>query len=422
MQRRDSLWFHAGFRRLWAGDTISQFGSFVGQTALPLLAATVLAATPFEMGLLTAAENLAFLVIGLPAGVWVDRMRRRPLMMRADIARAVALLSVPVAWWAGWLTLTQLVVVALLVSVGTVFFDVAYQSYLPSLIGREKLVEGNAKLQASQSVAQIAGPSVGGWLTQLIGAANTVLTTGAGYVVSALFLWRIKETEPEPTRPGDTSLRAQVVEGLRFVFGNVTLRAITLCTASANLVGSVLMAVEILFLTRDLHLSPGAVGMMLTGGGVGGVLGALTTGWWTRRVGQARTIWVVCIVTYPPTMLIPLAQPGWMVALVPVGLVFFGYGVVVYNVSQVSYRQAICPDRLLGRMNASVRFVIWGTMPIGGLIGGALGETIGVRGTMWVSVIGYLVAITPLLLSPLRKLRDIPEEPAAPHTDSALLS
>lgn len=420
--RGDSLWFHPGFRRLWAGDTVSQFGTSVGKIALPLLAATVLAASPFEMGLLTAAENLAFLVIGLPAGVWVDRMRRRPLMIRADLGRAVALLSVPVAWWAGWLTLTQLVVVALLISVGTLFFDVAYQSYLPSLVGREQLVEGNAKLQASQSVAQIAGPSIGGWLTQLIGAANTVLTTGAGYVVSALFLWRIKEAEPEPTRHDGSSLRAQVAEGLRFVFGNVTLRAITLCTGSANLAGGVFTAVEILFLTRDLRLSPGAVGTMLTAAGVGGILGALTTSWWTRRVGQARTIWLVSVVTFPLMLVIPLAQPGWTVALVPVGLVFFGYGVVVYNVAQVSYRQAICPDRLLGRMNASIRFVVWGTLPIGGLIGGALGEAIGVRGTVWVSVIGNIMAITPLLLSPLRKLRDIPKEPAAPDTDSAAQS
>lgn len=164
-----SLWRHADFRRLWAGDTVSQFAGFVGNTALSLLAATVLAAGPFQMGLLTASENAAFLLLGLPAGVWVDRMRRRPLMIRADLTRAVVLLSVPVSWWAGWLTLAQLVVVALLVSVGTLFFDVAHQSSLPSLVGRKHLVEGNAKLQTSHSAAQILSPGTAGALTQLAG-------------------------------------------------------------------------------------------------------------------------------------------------------------------------------------------------------------------------------------------------------------
>ena len=160
--RRDSLLFHHDFRKLWASDTVSQFGTFVGQTVLPILAATALAATPFQMGLLTAAETAAFLLIGLPAGVWVDRLRRRKLMLRADFARAALLLTVPIAWWAGWLTLTQLIVVALVVGACTVFFDIAYQSYLPSLISRERLVEGNSKLQATQSVAQVAGPGLGG--------------------------------------------------------------------------------------------------------------------------------------------------------------------------------------------------------------------------------------------------------------------
>ncbi|MFD2418760.1 MFS transporter [Amycolatopsis pigmentata] len=409
--RRTSLWFHADFRRLWAGDTVSQFGSSVGNTAIPLLAATVLAAGPFQMGLLTAAENAAFLFLGLPAGVWVDRMRRRPLMIRADLTRAVVLLSVPGAWWAGWLTLTQLVVVALLVSVGTLFFDIAYQSYLPSLVGREHLVEGNAKLQTSQSVAQILGPGAAGALTQFAGAANAVLTTGLGYLASALFLGRIKAVEPEPRRRDDAGLRAEIGEGLRFVFRNPTLRAITTCTGTANLGFSAFMAVEILFLTRDLRLSPAGAGTLLTLAGFGGVAGALGSGWWARRVGQARAIWLVLLVTDPALLLIPLAEPGWRVVLVPIGLVFLGYGVVVYNVSQVSYRQAVCPDHLLGRMNASIRFVVWGIGPIGGLTGGALGEWIGVRGTVWVTLGTQIVAVLPVLLSPLRTMRDIPVEP-----------
>jgi MFS family permease len=412
--RRASLWFHADFRRLWAGDTVSQFGSFVGNTALPLLAATVLAAGPFQMGLLTAAENAAFLLLGLPAGVWVDRMRRRPLMIRADLARAVILLSVPVAWWTGWLTLTQLIVVALLVGVATLFFDIAYQSYLPSLVGREHLVEGNAKLQASQSTARILGPGTAGALTQFAGAANAVLTTGLGYLASAAFLSRIEAVEPEAPRRKEFGLRAEIGEGLRFVFGSPTLRAITACTGISNLGYGAFMAVEILFLTRDLRLSPAGAGTLLTVAGLGGVAGALGSGWWARRVGQARAIWLVLLLTTPPALLIPLAEPGWRVVLVPISLVFLGYGVVVYNVSQVSYRQAVCPDHLLGRMNASIRFVVWGIGPIGGLIGGALGEGIGVRGTVWAALGTQVVAVLPILLSPLRTMRDLPLERGEP--------
>ncbi|NYI90418.1 putative MFS family arabinose efflux permease [Amycolatopsis endophytica] len=416
MPRRDSLWFHSGFRLLWAGDTISQAGNFIGQTVLPLLAATVLAATPGEMGLLTAAENAAFLLIGLPAGVWVDRVKRRPLMLRADFARAALLLTIPVAWWAGALTLAHLVVIALLVSVGTVFFDISYQSYLPSLVGREHLLEGNAKLQSSQSVAQVTGPGIAGGLVQLAGAANAVLATGLGYLASGLFLLRIRTPEPEPAPHDGSPLRAQIAEGLRFVFGNPTLRAITLCTATGNFAGTIVISMQVLFLTRDLRLSPSAVGLVLAAGGAGAVLGALTAGFWTRMIGQARAIWLVPLVTWPLQLLLPLSQPGWPVTLGVLGLAASGYGIIIYNVAQVSYRQAICPERLLGRMNATVRFVVWGTMPLGGLAGGALGELIGVRATVWTGCALMSVTMLPVLASPLRKMRDLPVSPPSPTT------
>jgi predicted MFS family arabinose efflux permease len=406
--RRESLFFHPDFRLLWTGDTASQVGTFVGQTVIPLLAATVLAATPFEMGLLTAAETAAFLLIGLPAGVWVDRMRRRQLMLRADFVRSAVLLTVPLAWWGGWLSLTQLVVVALLIGVATVFFDVAYQSYLPSLVGREHLVEGNAKLQASQSVALVVGPGIGGALTQLAGAANAVLVTGLGFLGSALCLLRIQAVEPDPARHQDARLWPQIVEGLRFVLSNPPLRAIVATTSTGNLAGGAFTAVQVLFLTRTIGLSPAAVGMVLGFGGAGGVLGALTASRVSGWLGQARSIWLVPLLTFPAELLVPLAAPGWRVGLAVAGLTVFGYGVIVYNVAQVSYRQAICPDRLLGRMNASVRFIVWGTMPLGGLAGGALGEWIGIRGTLWISAVLEALAVIWVICSPLRRLRDIP--------------
>ncbi|GAB3143197.1 MFS transporter [Amycolatopsis sp. NPDC004378] len=405
---RGSLFRHADFRRLWAGDTASQFGTFVGNTAVPLLAAVTLAATPFEMGLLTAAETLAFLLLGLPAGVWVDRLSRRRVMLTADFTRFALLLSVPVAWWAGVLTLAQLLVVVLLVGIATLFFDVAYQSYLPSLVGREHLLEGNAKLQAVQSTAQIAGPSAAGVLVQLITAANTVLVTGFGFLTSALCLLRIRAAEPEPVRGGHARLLPQIAEGLRFVFSDRPLRAIVGCTATANLFGAALNAVQVLFLTRTVGLPPAAIGVLLAAGGAGGIAGALCAGGITRRIGQARAIWLLPLVTMPASLLVPLAAPGWRTVLAGLGLVVSGFGIIVYNIAQVSYRQAICPDRLLGRMNASVRFVVWGTIPLGGLLGGALGEWLGLRDAVWVAVAGEAAAVLWVLCSPLRRMRDLP--------------
>jgi MFS family permease len=405
---RGSLFRHADFRRLWAGDTASQFGTFVGNTAVPLLAAVTLAATPFEMGLLTAAETLAFLLLGLPAGVWVDRLSRRRVMLTADFTRAALLLSVPIAWWAGVLTLAQLLVVVLFVGVATVFFDIAYQSYLPSLVGREHLLEGNAKLQAVQSTAQIAGPSAAGVLVQLISAANTVLVTGLGYLTSALFLLRIRTKEPEPDRGGHAPLLPQIAEGLRFVFSDKPLRATVGTTATANFFGGAFTAVYVLFLTRTVGLAPAAVGVLLAVGGAGGILGAVCSGALTRRIGQARAIWLVPLCTLPGHLLLPLAAPGWRLGLAGFGAALGWCGIIIYNVASVSYRQAICPDRLLGRMNASVRFVVWGVIPLGGLLGGGLGEGLGLRGALWVAVTGEVAAVLWVVCSPLRRMRDLP--------------
>ncbi|WP_018686227.1 MFS transporter [Actinokineospora enzanensis] len=399
---------HPGFRRLWTGDTIAQFGTAIGQVVLPLLAVGVLHATPAEMGVLTAAETAAFLLIGLPAGAWVDRMRRRPLMIRMDLARAALLLSVPVAGWLGVLGFPQLVVVALLVGGCTVFFDVGYQSYLPSLIGREHLMEGNARLQASQSVAMFGGPALGGVLTQLVGAVSSLLVTSVGYLSSAFFLSRITTPEPAPERPANPNLRAEVLEGLRFVFADTRLRAIVGCTATWNLFFGVQNAVLMLFLVHDLRLGGTAIGLVIGSMGVGGVLGALVSARVIRALGQARTIWVVTTGSALVSLVAPLARPGWSVSLLVVGFLAVSSASVIYNVAQVSFRQALCPDHLLGRMNASVRFLVWGTMPLGGLLGGALGEWLGVRSTLWVAVLGWISACLWVLLSPLRTTRDLP--------------
>jgi len=403
-----ALWGHPDFRRLWLGDTISQFGANIGSTVIPLLAAGVLNATPFEMGLLAAASMMAFLVIGLPAGVWVDRMRRKPLMIAMDVARAALMLSVPVAWWLGLLDLPQLIVVSLAVGVCTVFFDVAYQSYLPSLVGRGQLLEGNSKLQASLQVAEASGPAIGGYAAQFLGAANGVLATGLGYLSSAFFLARIKTAEPAPERHADPHLRREIAEGLRFVFGNATLRRIVACTGTSNFFHGVQSAVTILFLLNVARLGEGTAGLLLSAGGIGGVIGAALAHRIGLLVGQARMIWLIPLLTWPFALLLPFTSNGWGLVLPMAGQAVTVFGIVVYNIGQVSYRQAICPDHLLGRMNASIRWVVWGTTPLGALLGGGLGSWIGIVPTLWVSLVGAVGGMAWVLLSPLRTMRDLP--------------
>jgi predicted MFS family arabinose efflux permease len=289
---------------------------------------------------------------------------------------------------------------------------VAYQSFLPALVNRDKLMEGNSKLQASQSVASVSGPAIGGWLTQFAGGANAIGVNAIGFLSSALCLWRIRGVEPAVEPAPDRRLGREIAEGLKFVFGNRSLVGIVGSTATANFSLNVMSAVSVLVLTRQLGASAGIVGLVLVGGGVGGVLGALTASRIASWLGQGRTIWVSLLVTSPFMLLAPLTGRGWLLSLYAIAWLVSGFGGVVYNIAQVSYRQAICPDRLLGRMNASVRFMVWGTLPLGALVGGVLGDVIGIRATMWVGAIGVLLSPLPVLLSPLRKLRDLPTDVA----------
>jgi MFS family permease len=402
---RTTLWRHRDFLKLWAGESVSHVGTMVGQLAVPLLAATALGATPWEMGLLTAAGTAAFLLVGLPAGALLDRVRRRPVMIAADLVRAALFGSVPLAWWLDLLTFSHLLVVALLGGVATVFFDVAYQSMLPSVVGRGSLVEGNTKLESTRAAAGAAGPALGGGLVQLVGAAGAVLLDAVSFLASAAALALMRGREEVAARSG-RSLRAEIGEGLRYVLGHRLLRAITACTGTANLFGGAMMAVQVIYLATELDLPPGAVGLVLSAAGVAGVAGALTAGWWIRRLGQARVVVGALLVTGPPLLLVAAGDP----VLFAVGLAAESYGAVLYNVAQVSFRQAVCPDRLLGRMNASIRFLVWGTVPLGGLLGGALGELLGLREALLVAAVGTILAPAWVLLSPLRGLRDLPTD------------
>ncbi|MEP7287264.1 MAG: MFS transporter [Chloroflexota bacterium] len=409
--RLTGLWRHPDFMKLWVAETVSLFGSQITVLALPLTAAFILNANPVQMGFLEAAQFAPFLLIGLFAGVWVDRRRRRPILIMGDIGRGLLLASIPLAALFHMLGLGQLYIVAFLVGILTLFFDVAYQAYLPSLVSREHLVEGNSKLEISRAIAQIGGPGLAGILIKLLTAPLTIVLDALSFFISALFLWRVKTQEavPVPRAEGRHMLH-EIREGLGVVFGSPILRSIAGCTSMANLFGSMQLAVYILFVTRELKLDPAALGLVFSVGSIGGLLGAFLTQRIATRLGVGPAIIVSASMFGITAILVPLAVGT---DLVSIGLLIasqfiMGVSGVIYNVNQVSLRQSITPDRLQGRMNASMRFLVWGVMPIGSLIGGFLGEQIGLRGTLWVAAAGSLLAFLWVLFSPLRSLHEQP--------------
>jgi predicted MFS family arabinose efflux permease len=293
----------------------------------------------------------------------------------------------------------------------TVFFDVAYQSYLPAVVTRDYLIDGNGKLGASQAFAQVTGPGLGGALVGLVGAAGAMAADAISYGVSVASLLAIRVREQTPQAgPAGAGLRAEIAEGLSFVLRHPILRKIAACTATANLFGSMAVALEIVFLVRVLRVRPADTGLLVAVASLGGVAGGVLAGRLSRRIGSARIIWYSMLVLSLPELLVPLAAPGWRVAAFGAGMASFSFGAVVYNVAQVSYRQAICPPRLLGRMNAAMRWVVWGTIPLGALLGGALGTLLGVRATLWIAFAGSWAAGWWVYFSPLRRMRTLEDQ------------
>lgn len=398
------------FGLLWAGQTVSRVGTEVSVLALPLIAIQILHATTFEVGSLTAVETLPFLLVGLPAGAWVDRMRRRRVLLVADVGRLVALGSIPIASAVASVTLPHLFVVAFVTGVFTVFFDVAYQSYLPELVERQQLVEGNAKLAASESTAHVVGPGIGGALINWVGASTAVVADALSYAVSFVCVVAIRTPAEVPHR-GDnpTSLVTDIREGLRFVWHEHRIRAVAFCTATANLFSGVMMAVVLLLMTRVLGFSGGKIGFVFAVSGLGAIVGSMIAPSLARRFGVGPAILLSILVSGVGPFLIAGATGGAAPALLALGFGIVGGAGVAYNINQVSVRQAICPRRLQGRMNASVRFLVWGTLPLGGFIGGVLGSTIGLRSTLWVAAVGQAIAFLWLLPSPIPSMHEMPE-------------
>jgi MFS family permease len=401
--------------KLWTGQTISEFGSQISQLAIPWVALVTLNASAFEVATLGTVEFLPFVLFTLPAGVWVDRLRRRSVLIVGDFGRALLLISIPIAYALGDLTLAQLYIVGFLVGIHTVFFDVAYQSYLPSLIDRDSLIEGNSKLNVTSSGAQVAGPGVAGGLIALATAPYALLVDALSFVVSGGFtMWIRKREQPAEHEVEQRHLLVELWEGLRYVLRHRLLLPQAMSTGISNFFSSLLFSILLVYAHRSLGMSSGLIGLSFSLGAFGWMIGASQASRLRRWLGVGGATILGASLTGPASLLIPLAPRSFPVPFLVASIAIMGFGSVVYNIQQVSLRQAICPPRLQGRMNASMRFLVWGTMPLGSLTGGTIAAAAGLRTALFVGAIGGLSSILPIVFSPIRSLRDFPEAEADP--------
>ncbi len=405
------LWRQPDFLKLWSAETISQFGTQVSQLALPLAAIDVLHASAFEVAALATVEFLPFLLVSLPAGVWVDRLPRRPILVVADLARAGLLVSIPIAYFFDALTIWQMYAVGFFVGIATVFFDVAYQSYLPALVERQQIVDGNAKLEISRAGAQFGGPGLAGLLIGWLKAPVAILLDAVSFLGSAIFIFAIRKQErTREEREPRRRMRHELREGLSYVLAHPYLKNIAACTALFNFFGSMGFAVVLVFARRELGLSPEAIGLALMLGNIGGLAAAFSATRVAARLGVGRTIIGTAVVGGPMFLAIPFAPHGnaALAVIVPAWIIG-AYTGVIYNVTQISLRQAITPERIQGRMNSVMRFVVWGTIPLGSFAGGVIASQIGLKPTLIVGGLGSCLPFLPVLFSPVRSVRDMPE-------------
>jgi len=407
-----ALWSHPDFVKLWTGQSISELGSQVSQLAIPWLAAVELHASPLAFSLLGVLGFLPFVLFALPAGVWVDRLRRRQILIVGDSARAVLLMLIPVLWFAGVLEIWQLLVLEFVIGIFTVFFDVAYQSYLPALIEREHLVDGNSKLQVTVGIAQVGGPSLAGALIGAITAPYAILVDSMSFVISSVFMLRMRHRENLPrqdTNEPRPRMWPQVKEGLAWVVGQRNLRAIAGCTGTSNFCSSLMFAIVILYMVRVLHLSAFEAGAVFAVGSAGSIVGALFANRLGLRLGLGTAIVFTAVIFSFGGLAYPLAPKSFPLPLLMTGQLLFGFSAIAYNILQVSYRQAITPERLQGRMNAAMRWIVWGTIPLGTLAGGAIAQATTLHTALWVGAVLGTPTFLWVLLSPLRSVREIPQ-------------
>jgi MFS family permease len=413
LTRQRSLWRHRGFLLLWGAESISELGSQFSILALPLLAVSVLGADEWQLGVLNAAGTAAFFVVGLPAGAWVDRWVKRRVMIFADVVRALAIAVIPVLWWLGALQLWHLAAVAAVVGIGTVFFDVSYQSYVPVLVAGRQVADANSKLEASFQTARIGGPALAGSLLAIAAAPLLLVWDSVSYLFSAALLWRVKDGTVRADRSTRRRLGSEIAEGVRYVVREPVIRRVVGTTATSNLFATLTFTLLPLLVLRELHLGAAGLGLILSVGAVGGLLGAVATPYLSRRVGEGRIISASAVAVALMLAVIPCASAVPANGLPVLLAAEFGqsFAGMTYNITQVSIRQRLCPPHLLGRMNASIRFVVWGVMPFSSLGAGVLGDWLGTLPTMWIAAAGALLGCAFVVFSPLTAMRSLHEDP-----------
>ena len=402
------LWRHKDFMRLWTSQTIEAVGGEFTSLALPTVAILLLNAGPLEMGILYGLQSLAAPVLGLFVGVWVDRWRRRRIMVLANFGRMLVLSWVPLAFIFGVLRLYQLFIVAALLGVFTIFFDIANQSYLPSLIDRKDLIEGNSKLTTTQSGAPMIGQPLAGFLIHLIGAAKSIAVDACGFFISALMIFSIRKPEAPLSSNVDHNFVKELREGAEVVFNSPILRSIAACTATLNLGSSIFWTVFLLFTYHQLNLSPEIVGVAVGLGSVGFLAGALTASKIVKALGLGPTLALSIVISGIGLLMIPLILYRPSVTLLAALWMLASVGIPIYNINQVSLRQAITPDRFQGRMNATIRTIIGGTIPLGAFVGGILGAQFGIHSTLIIGAVVSTAGVIFLFNRPVRALRQIP--------------
>ncbi|MFD5836366.1 MFS transporter [Streptomyces collinus] len=413
---RRGVFSRPDFRLLWVGETVSGLGNSVTVVALPLIAVVGLDAGSTAVGLLTAAVWLPWLLVGLPVGAWADRRRKRPLMIACDLTAAAALVSVPAAAWLDALTFQQLIVVALVCGTAAVCFDTAYHSYVRIVLDGRDLLEGNATLQGSAAATQVAGPGVAGLLAQALGAVTALVADAVTFLVSAVCLRRIGVVEPDRDPGAErTSLRRQIAEGLRFVGRDRYLRPMVTWGAVINLALMGYQAVQVVFLVRTVGLNPGMVGLLLTSGSAGAIVGALVATRMSRRFGTARGLLLLQLTTTPFVLLLPMTTAGPGLLLFATGSFLVGLGISVANIVVGTFRQTYCPPHLLGRVVATAMMINHSTIPLGSLLGGVLGDAVGYRPAMWIMTGVVAPSWLILVMSPMRRMRDLPQARKPEH-------
>ncbi|TDV55414.1 MFS transporter [Actinophytocola oryzae] len=399
------------FWRYWSAAAVSQSGTAVTAVALPLVAVTTLDASAFEVSLLTVATYLAWAVIGLPAGVFVQRLPLRATQIVMDVLRAVAIGSVPVAWWLGGLTMTHLVAAALVISFANVVFDVGSQTFLPSIVSREELTRRNSLVSATHSATMLGGPSIGGVVVQVLGAVPTLLVDAVSFVVSAVLLRGLPRGSA-PAEPDRPPMGVMIREGWHFVTRHPVMGPCMWGATADNFANGALMAIIPVFLVRDLHASPALVGVLIAADGVGSLIGATLAPWLTARLGSARALLVGAVGGAAVALLMPSGHGVWGMVAFAVANVGFGIGVVVFSINARTHRQVASPPELLSRVIATVRIVSWGAIPFGALLGGTVATVLGPRGGLWVACLLTLVGPAVVWFSPIRRLRDLVDAPA----------